>query len=127
MIVGITRCEYLEYLQNGCIRIKEYPVSFHVWSNYRPDFKPIDFEEVLDAYRIRTEISPSKSYGEHKKMIAAMDFGLIRVEDFGENYLLEVIEREYNDAVIEMLKRHGYEAEEAGFFRLINVKKHTRG
>ena len=126
MIVGITRSEYLEYLQNGCIRIKDYPVSLNL-TNYRPEYKPIDFEQVFDAFKLRMEMSPSKSYGEHKKMIAAMDFGLIRVEDFGENYLLEVIEREYNDAVIEMLKRHGYEAEEAGFFRLINVKKHTSG
>ena len=126
MIVGITRGEYLEYLQNGCIAIKDYPVSFHA-NNYRPDFRPIDFDSILDAYRLRTEISPSARYGEHKRMIAAVEFGLIRVDDFGENYLLEVIEREYNEAVIERLKQHGYEAEEAGYFRLINVKKKTRG
>ena len=126
MIVGITRGEYLEYLQNGCIAIKDYPVSFHA-HNYRPEFKQIDFESILDSYKLKTEISPSASYGEHKRMILAVEFGLIRVEDFGENYLLEVIERGFNDDVIERLKQKGYEAEEAGHFRLINVKKKTRG
>ena len=121
MIVGITRGEYLEYLQNGYITIKDYPVSFH--SHPQAGFKPIDFEEILEAYKLRTELS---QYGVSKRMIAAVEYGLIRIEDFGENYLLEVKEREYNESVIDRLKEEGYEAMEVGQFRLIDVRKKLR-
>ena len=124
MIVGITRGEYLEYLQNGSICIKDYPVSFP--SRWQTGYRMINFEEVLEAYRIETELSPSASYGTSKRMIAAVEFGLIRVEDFGENYILEAREREYNKAIVERLRTHGYEAEEVGCFRLIDVKKKPR-
>ena len=59
-------------------------------------------------------------------MIAAVEYGLIRIEDFGENYLLEVKEREYNESVIDRLKEEGYEAMEVGQFRLIDVRKKLR-
>lgn len=121
MIVGITIGEWREYLQEGCIRIKDYPVSFR--SHWMPGFRPIDFEGILEAYKLRTDLS---QFGNSKRFFAAVEFGLIRVEDFGENYLLEVKEREFNDAVIDRLRKHGYEANEVGHFRLIDVRKKTR-
>lgn len=133
MKTGITKLELHEYFQNGCIRIKDYTSDRSRNDKYvyyglegeckNYSYKSIDFEGLIYCYKMRGEV---RMGGSVSTMYAHTEYGLMLVEDFRENYLIELREPEYIDTLVNQFKQVGYPVEVVGENQLICVWKELK-
>ena len=86
---NITHLEYLEYMQNGCIRVKDYERPNKVNGKvYCESYEKPSIYDVLDAESVM-RVSGGYGYPFVKK-IESYSFGTLRLEDMLGNYLIYV-------------------------------------
>jgi hypothetical protein len=118
---NITHLEYLEYMQNGCIRAKdcESP-SRGVRKIYCESYEKPTFYDVLDA---ESAIRIRRGYGHpFVKKVESYSFGTLIVEDLGDNYLIEVKDVKNISRLMKRLELEGLHPEQENIF-MINCLK----
>lgn len=116
----VTELEKMEYRQNDAIRIKEYPLSVRKY-RYCGHYREIDFFRLFDGFTKRMIHGFGGSQTNVESILT--EYGMIFVEDFGENYLIEIRDDDSRDDIIRFLKKRGYDVSEVGDNRLVNVWK----
>lgn len=121
---NITHLEYLEYMQNGCIRAKdcESP-SKGVRNVYCESYQMPTFYDVLDA---ESAIRIRRGYGHpFVKKVESYSFGTLIVEDLGDNYLIEVKDVKNISRLMKRLELEGLHPNQENIF-MINCLKLNR-
>lgn len=120
MKIGITNLELHEYFQNGCIRVKDYISNFshsgtYVYYGHEAGYKQyhsINFEDEFGFYRMRA--THNIHFDLKSELYASPDYGLVLIENFHENYLIEPREKEHIGNLVRLSKKIGYNAEVVG-------------
>ena len=114
----ITHSEYLEYMQNGCIRVKDYekPVK-PVQKIYCESYEKPTIYDVLDAESV---IRVRYTWPFAKK-VESYSFGALILTDMGDNYLIEVADMRKIPRLLKRLEQEGLhpEIEENGVINFL--------
>jgi len=112
--VGITALEYREYKQNGCIRVKDYPI---------PSKKKFDPENEEIKFTLFEMLDIERSFNWGKVRIAhSFSFGVLNIEQVFGGYEIHAEDWTMRPLIVRRLKKFGLyaEIEDDGF---IYVKK----
>lgn len=103
--VGITALEYREYKQNGCIRVKDYPMPGK--KKRDPDNEEIKFTffEMLDIER-------SFDWLGRVKRAHSFSFGILYIEQVFGGYEIQTEDWRMRPLIVRRLKKFGLIAEE---------------
>ena len=112
--IGITALEYKEYKQNGCIRVKDYPIPS------KKKFDP-ENEEIKFTFYEMLDIERSFDWGK-VKIAHSFSFGVLHIEQVFGGYEIQAEDWTKRPLIVRRLKKFGMyaEIEDDGF---IYVKK----
>lgn len=132
MKIGITSLELHEYFQNGCIRVKDYIMNSshsgtYVYYGHEAGYKQyrnINFEEEFYFYRMRA--NHNIHFDLQSSLYMSPDYGLVFIENFHENYLLELKEKEHIASLVCLSKKRGYKTEVIGEREFVCIWKNLK-
>ena len=105
----LSSLELAEYRQNGCIRIKDTPLSRGEKTSEFCKYRAIDFRPILD-YNFDADESNRSCPPRYSYYVDTEEFGSVRVEDLDSHYALWVYKEKYKPMVIQLIRSYGYRA-----------------
>ena len=103
--VGITALEYREYKQNGCIRVKDYPMPRKMKRDPENEEIKFTFYEMLDVERIFDWLG-------RVKRAHSFSFGVLYIEQVFGGYEIQTEDWRMRPLIVRRLKKFGLIAEE---------------